>query len=60
MICLLEINQVLKKSVSVSIPSETIISASNKPALDSRDKSKTTSPVPSPVDVNSVFPVAAG
>ena len=44
----------VKKSISESIPSETIISASNKPALDNKDKSKTTSPFPSPVDVNVV------
>ena len=44
MVCLLAINHVLNESLAVSIPSEIIISASNKPALERVDKSKTISP----------------
>ena len=51
MVCLLDINHVLNESLAVSIPSEIIISASNKPALERVDKSKTISPWPSPVEV---------
>ena len=49
-ICLSAINQVVKVSEFVRLPSEIIISAGRYPAVEIDVKSRVISPVPSPED----------